>query len=201
MLYRPARMALHIGRVGALAVALGVGGGVLVSGFGAPVAQADSDLDNFGPSIGVSIGGHDIVQSGSASVSTQGRGSLAIAIGPQTSAIAEGTGNRAVVIGARSSATVRGGENNSALVVGNDNEVVAGNGVNNNVRVIGNNNENISATGGRNNNVTISGQSNVSVHAGCEAEGSELGSDCGSGVAPNRSLRSLIAAGYWCARK
>ena len=74
MLYRPARMALHIGRVGALAVALGVGGGVWVSGFGAPVAQADSDLDNFGPSIGVSIGGHDIVQSGSASVSTQGRG-------------------------------------------------------------------------------------------------------------------------------
>ena len=96
---------------------------------------------------------------------------------------------------------MRGGENNSALVVGNDNEVVAGNGVNNNVRMIGNNNENISATGGRNNNVTISGQSNVSVHAGCEAEGSELGSDCGGGAAPNRFLSSLIASGYWLARK
>ena len=88
MSYKHSRRSPYVGRVGALAVALGVGGGVLVSGFGAPVAQADSVLDNLAPNIGVSIGGHDIVQSGSTNVSTQGRGSLAIAIGRQKSATA-----------------------------------------------------------------------------------------------------------------
>jgi hypothetical protein len=93
-----------VGRVGVLAVALGIGTG-LATMMGTPVARADSALDNLRPNISVSAGGTTVIHSGSATATTSGKQSLAIAVGKNSSATATGAHSGAVVIGNGSTAS------------------------------------------------------------------------------------------------
>jgi hypothetical protein len=72
--------ALGIGRLGMLAVGLGIGAAVAAT---PGIASATSDFD-------ISIDGVDIFNSGGSATAESGVGDVAIAIGPNSNAISEG---------------------------------------------------------------------------------------------------------------
>ena len=81
--------ARYLGRVAAVAIALSVGSGVAAT-TGMATAQADSALDKLRPNISVSAGGKDIIRSGSATATSNGKRSVAIAVGKDSVATATG---------------------------------------------------------------------------------------------------------------
>ena len=186
--------AKHVGRIGALAVALGIGGALTALG-GSPVAHADNEIRTPGPSVGISVGGLGI-NSGSATAKSNGFGSVAVAVGKNSSATAtNGLINRAVVVGNGSSATATNGNNNRATTLGKGSVTRAGEGNGNSASALGNRNDirvsrgnrNKAAVTGNDNKVTIdSGDRNVvavdgsanTVYTGCVA------ADAGGGVGP-----------------
>jgi hypothetical protein len=74
---------------------------------GTPVAQADSALDNLRPNISVSAGGNTVFHSGSATATTSGKQSLAIAVGKNGSATATVNGKESSATAGRGRRTPR----------------------------------------------------------------------------------------------
>lgn len=162
----PVESSLLVGRIGAAALALGIGGGLSAFG-GAATAHAAPQQQHTGPNVSVSVNGVGF-SSGSAHA-TSSIGSAAVAIGANSSASAtNGVLNRAIVIGQNSSATVKNGNLNSAVVIGDGNTVTVANGNGNSAYVRGNGNGTVFVGGGNGNRATIIGDQNSAV-AGCFA--------------------------------
>src|SRR4051812_41504252 len=122
------RYAKYIGRVGALAVALGIGAAVVAMPWVASAA----------PNVSVSANGETRVEKGTATSSADGKGSVAIAHGANSYAEASGGDhNKALVNGDNSRAFAQFGNNNTATVKGDGGTAVAGFGDNNTTTVDG----------------------------------------------------------------
>jgi hypothetical protein len=122
--------------------------------------------------IGVSINGKSLIgnsatsSEGSIAVAigfnstasaTGGTGNLAVAVGNKSTATATGTGNTATVVGSNSTATAAGGSGNTATVRGNRSTAMAGGGNDNTATATGNSSNayagiSPTATGGYGNN-------------------------------------------------
>lgn len=175
---RATATARYVGRVGTLAVAVGIGGAV-ASTLGTPTAQADSAVDKLTPNVSVSAGGVGF-SSGTARAKTTAGPNLAVAVGKNAKAEASnGVGNTAIVVGDRSTGTATNGNHNTVVVHGNDNTAFAGNGNGNTVRVKGNGNT-VLASGGDNNKTTVKGDTNIAASGCTKAVGNQAFS-CGAG--------------------
>jgi hypothetical protein len=126
----------YVGRVGALAIALGIGAGLA----GTPwVAGASPSTAARGQNLSVAANDQTRVQKGTARATAAGTGSVAIVIGSGSSAFAgNGDNNRAFVFGDNSEALAGNGDGNKAIVVGDFSHATAGIGNNNFARVVGN---------------------------------------------------------------
>jgi hypothetical protein len=152
-----------VGRVGALAVAFGIGGGLMAT-TGIATAQA-APQQHSAPNVSVSVNGVGF-SSGSAKA-TSSFGSVAVAIGANsTASTTNGVLNRAVAIGQNNTVDIDNGNLNRAVVIGDGNTVLVANGSRNSVFVRGNGNGFVFAGGGNDNRITINGDENSAV-AGC----------------------------------
>ncbi len=127
--------------------------------------------------LSVSYGGVQMVQTGTASATSEGVGSIAIAYGAGSQATASGWWNVAVVTGEGSSATAIGGMFNYVSVDGDGSEGVVSGGVSNTVNVVGDGSEGV-ASGGVLNNVSVVGDGSfVSASGGVLNSVSVVGDD------------------------
>ncbi|HKH53231.1 MAG TPA: hypothetical protein VKA77_15885, partial [Mycobacterium sp.] len=162
------RYARYIGRVGGLAVALGIGAGLAAMPW---VASADCTtlicvnpphpppvihpLPTL-PNISVSTNGVQRIDRGTAEADSEGTGSRAIARGDQSTAIAYGDHNTAIANGAGSTATATDGTYNTAKVNGIGSTATATEGDYNTATVTGNASDALAGHGSQN-TATITG--------------------------------------------
>ena len=126
-----------IGRVGGLAVALGIGAALAATPWTASAKPSVSTPH--GPNVAVSIDGHSI-DLGSATATSSGTDSRAFALGADASATA-GPGDTATAIGTNATANATGGTGNRAFAFGTNSIANAGTGSTNS------NNNTATATG------------------------------------------------------
>jgi len=105
----------YIGRVGALAVALGIGAGLAATPW--PAFAKPPDSGSHGSNASVSTNDESPVQNGTASSSTDGAGSAAIDRGTNRSATAPSPNDTARVTGSNSDTTPASGNDNASTTV------------------------------------------------------------------------------------
>ena len=171
------RYARYIGRVGGLAVALGIGAGLAATPW---IASADCTtgicvnpphpppvihpLPTL-PNISVSTNGVQRIDRGTAEATSAGTGSRAIARGDLATATATGDNNTAIANGAGSIATATDGTNNTAKVTGIGSTATATDGDGNTATVRGTNSDAVAGIGS-DNTATVTGSGSFATAAG-----------------------------------
>ena len=147
-----------IGRVGALAVALGIGVGLAATPWVASANPSSASANAPGQNHSVSTDGVVRVQRGSATASSiAAPGSVAKATGANSSAIETCSQCKAEAHGTNSHALAEGTSNNTAIVRGNNSRAIVLGGSGNTATVEGNGS--FATAVGSNNTVTVNGNS------------------------------------------